>query len=182
MADKSSEKLWYVVHTYSGYENKVEANLIRRIESMDMKDKIFQVLVPVEKEIELKNGKQKEILRKIYPGYVMVEMFMTDDSWFVVRNTPGVTGFVGSSGAGSKPTPLHKEEVNKILEKMNLAKPKPVIEYRVRERVKIIEGPLANFIGIVEEVQADKKKLKVLVDLFGRDTRAELDYSQVDKE
>lgn len=175
------EKNWYVLHTYSGYENKVKTNLEKRVESMDMNDKIFRVFVPVEEETEIKNGKTRRVEKKVFPGYVIVEMIMTDDSWYVVRNTPGVTGFVGSSGAGSKPTPLLPEEVEDILRKMGVAKPVAEVDYELKESVRVKEGPFANFIGTVEDIFADKQKLKVHVNMFGRETPVELDFKQVEK-
>jgi transcriptional antiterminator NusG len=175
------EKSWFVVHTYSGYENKVMANLEMRVESMNMKDKIFRVLVPVEEETEVKNGKSKTVTRKVFPGYVIVEMVMTDDSWYVVRNTPGVTGFVGSAGAGSKPTALLPEEVESILKQMGVDEPRTGIDFEVKESVKVTEGPFANFIGTIEEIQMDKRKIKVHVNMFGRETPVELEFTQVEK-
>ena len=172
------EKNWYVVHTYAGYENKVKTNLEKRVESMEMQDKIFRVLVPMEKEYEVKNGKKKATLKKVFPGYVLVEMIITDDSWYVVRNTPGVTGFVGP---GSKPIPLSPSEVAQILKQMGMDEPKPKIEFEVGESVRVIEGPFADFIGSVEEVLPDRRKIKVLVSMFGRETPVELDYFQVEK-
>ncbi|MEX2104300.1 MAG: transcription termination/antitermination protein NusG [Bacilli bacterium] len=175
------EKRWYVVHTYSGYENKVKANLEKRVDSMEMQDKIFRILVPMEEVIENKNGKKKTVMRKVFPGYVLVEMAMTDDSWYVVRNTPGVTGFVGSSGSGSKPTPLLPEEVNSILKQMGVEAARPRIDVKLHENVKVVEGPFANFIGRVEDIQNDKQKVRVMVNMFGRETPVELDFSQVEK-
>ncbi|MCM3750155.1 transcription termination/antitermination protein NusG [Paenibacillus pasadenensis] len=175
------EKRWYVVHTYSGYENKVKANLERRVESMGMEDKIFRVLVPMEEEIVNKDGKKKTVMRKVYPGYVLVEMIQTDDSWYVVRNTPGVTGFVGSTGSGSKPTALLPEEVDAILGHMGMSEPKPKMEFELKETVRVTAGPFANFVGVIEEIQFDKSKLKVHVNMFGRETPVELDYTQVEK-
>lgn len=175
------EKRWYVVHTYSGYENKVKANLEKRVESMDMKDKIFRVLVPMEEETVHKDGQTKRVMRKVYPGYVLVEMIQTDDSWYVVRNTPGVTGFVGSTGAGSKPTPLLPEEAESILRHMGMETPRPQVDYEVNDAVRVKVGPFANFTGTVEEVMAEKGKLKVLVNMFGRETPLELEFSQVEK-
>ncbi|MDQ0209253.1 transcription termination/antitermination protein NusG [Alkalicoccobacillus murimartini] len=175
------EKNWYVVHTYSGYENKVKANLEKRVESMDMTDKIFRVLVPVEEETEIKNGKTKTVTRKVFPGYVLVEIIMTDDSWYVVRNTPGVTGFVGSSGAGSKPTALLPDEVESILKQMGVEQPKAEIDFDIKESVKVKEGPFANFVGTIEEIQVEKQKVKVHVNMFGRETPVELDFNQVEK-
>lgn len=175
------EKNWYVVHTYSGYENKVKANLEKRVESMGMADKIFRVVVPEEEETDFKNGKKKVVKRKVFPGYVLVELVMTDDSWYVVRNTPGVTGFVGSAGSGSKPTPLLPEEVIVILKRMGVEEKRIDIDYAIGEIVKVKEGPFANFTGSVEELDKDKAKLKVLVNMFGRDTPVELDFSQIEK-
>lgn len=181
MVTKLMEKRWYVIHTYSGYENKVKANLEKRVESMDMADKIFRVLVPMEEEIVNKDGKRKSVMRKVYPGYVLVEMVQTDDSWYVVRNTPGVTGFVGSTGSGSKPIPLMPDEVESILKHMGIELPKPVIDFDVNDHVKVMTGPFSNFVGIVEEIVPEKGKLKVLVNMFGRETRLELDFTQVEK-
>ncbi|RJG19235.1 transcription termination/antitermination protein NusG [Paenibacillus thiaminolyticus] len=175
------EKRWYVVHTYSGYENKVKANLEKRVESMGMEDKIFRVLVPMEEELVNKDGKKKTVMRKVYPGYVMVEMVQTDESWYVVRNTPGVTGFVGSTGSGSKPIPLMPEEVEQILRQMGMEEPKPKVDFELKESVRIKVGPFANFVGTVEEILLDKAKLKVHVNMFGRETPLELDYHQVEK-
>jgi transcriptional antiterminator NusG len=175
------EKNWYVVHTYSGYENKVKANLEKRVESMGMSDKIFRVVVPEEEETEEKNGKKKVVKRKVFPGYVLVELVMTDDSWYVVRNTPGVTGFVGSAGSGSKPTPLLPEEVNFILKRMGVEEKRFDANFELGETVKVKAGPFANFTGTIEEMDKDKAKLKVLVNMFGRDTPVELDFTQIEK-
>jgi len=171
-------KNWYVVHTYAGYENKVKTNLEKRVESMEMQDKIFRVLVPMEKELEIKNGKKKATLKKVFPGYVLVEMIISDDSWYVVRNTPGVTGFVGP---GSKPIPLSASEISHILKQMGMDEPKPKVQYAVGESVRVIDGPFANFVGNIEEVLPDRRKIKVLVSMFGRETPVELDYYQVEK-
>ncbi|WP_040203215.1 transcription termination/antitermination protein NusG [Neobacillus jeddahensis] len=175
------EKNWYVVHTYSGYENKVKANLEKRVESMGMADKIFRVVVPEEEETEIKNGKKKVVKRKVFPGYVLVEIVMTDDSWYVVRNTPGVTGFVGSAGSGSKPTPLLPEEVVGLLKRMGVEEKRVDIDYEISETVRVKEGPFANFTGSIEEMDKDRAKLKVLVNMFGRDTPVELDFTQIEK-
>ncbi|MBN3552901.1 transcriptional antiterminator NusG [Fictibacillus halophilus] len=175
------EKNWYVVHTYSGYENKVKANLEKRLESMGMTDKIFRVLVPVEEETETKNGKTKTSMKKVFPGYVLTEMIMTDDSWYVVRNTPGVTGFVGSAGAGSKPTALLPEEVEHILKGMGMEAPRVEVDFEIKESVKVKEGPFADFVGTIEEIDATKQKLKVHVNMFGRETPVELEFTQVSK-
>lgn len=175
------EKQWYVVHTYSGYENKVKANLEKRVESMNMGDKIFRVVVPMEEEIVNKDGRKKVVKRKVYPGYVLVEMIQTDDSWYVVRNTPGVTGFVGSTGSGSKPIPLRPEEAEEILRHMGIEDPKPVIDFELKENVRIKVGPFANFVGSIEEIIPEKSKVKVHVNMFGRETPLELDFTQVEK-
>ncbi|WP_017185257.1 transcription termination/antitermination protein NusG [Alkalibacillus haloalkaliphilus] len=175
------EKNWYVVHTYSGYENKVKLNLEKRIESMGMEDKIFRVIVPEEEETEVKNGKKKTSMKKVFPGYVLTEMVMTDDSWFVVRNTPGVTGFVGSTGSGSKPTPLLPEEANYILKRMGVQDSAQEIDFELKETVKVIDGPFANFTGTIENIDLDKQKIKVHVNMFGRETPVELDFTQVEK-
>lgn len=172
------EKAWYVIHTYSGYENKVKANLERRVASMAMEDKIFRVLVPMEEEYEYKDGKRKLTKKKIYPGYVIVEMIMSDDSWYVVRNTPGVTGFVGS---GAKPLALQEQEINLILHQMGIDEPRPKIDFETGEPVRVIRGPFENFSGIIEEISPEKGKLKVLVSMFGRETPVELEYNQVEK-
>jgi transcription termination/antitermination protein NusG len=175
------EKHWYVIHTYSGYENKVKNNLESRVQTMGMEDKIFRVLVPTEDEIEVKNGKKRVVQRKIFPGYVLVEMIMTDDSWYVVRNTPGVTGFVGSARGGSKPVPLLPSEVRAILRQVDTEDVKTRVDFEVGEVVRIVAGPFADMVGNVEEIHADQQKLKVLVSMFGRETPLEVDFSQVDK-
>ena len=171
------EKNWYVIHTYSGYENKVKANLERRIESLGMEDKIFRVLVPMEQEYEIKDGKKKVSMKKVFPGYVLVEMIMDDDSWYVVRNTPGVTGFVGS---GTKPISLQPEEVEVILKQMGITEPTAKVDYVVGQNVRVTDGPFSNFIGIVEEINMDKGKVKVLVSMFGRETPVELSFGQIE--
>jgi transcriptional antiterminator NusG len=172
------EKKWYVVHTYSGYENKVKANLEKRLDSMGMQDKIFRVLVPMEQEFEIKDGKKKVGQKKVFPGYVLVEMVMGDDSWYVVRNTPGVTGFVGP---GSKPIPLEPAEVRDIMKRMGLDEPRPKVTFSVGESVRIITGPFENFIGNIEEIVAEKGKARVLVSMFGRETPLVLDFAQLEK-
>ena len=174
------EKQWYVLHTYSGYENKVKANIESRAQSMRMGDYIFRVVVPEEKETEVKNGKSKEIVHKTFPGYVLVEMVMTDESWYIVRNTPGVTGFVGSHGAGSKPAPLLPEEINSILRSIGMSTRTSDLEVNLGDTVKIIEGAFAGMEGQVVEIDDEKQKLKVNIDMFGRETSAELDFEQVD--
>lgn len=172
------EKSWYVIHTYSGYENKVKTNLEKRMESMNMEDEIFQILVPMEDELKIKDGKQKTTQRKVFPGYVLIQMVMTDDSWYVVRNTTGVTGFVGT---GAKPVPLHEHEVTKILRQMGVTEAKMTIDFEVGENVQVVEGPFENFIGVIEEISPEKGKVKVLVSMFGRETPVELDFNQVQK-
>ncbi|AFQ42295.1 MULTISPECIES: transcription termination/antitermination protein NusG [Desulfosporosinus] len=171
-------KNWFVIHTYSGYENKVKMNLEKRVESMNMEEKIFRVLVPMEDEIEFKNGKQKITKRKVYPGYVLVEMEMTDDSWYVVRNTPGVTGFVGS---GTKPIPLLDNEVVSILQQMGMDEIQTRVDFDINQSVQVIAGPFKDFVGVVREILADKGKLRVEVSMFGRETPVELEFTQVQK-
>lgn len=171
-------KNWYVIHTYSGYENKVKTNLEKRVESMNMEDKIFRVLVPMEDEIEIKNGKKKVAKRKVFPGYVLVEMEMTDDSWYVVRNTPGVTGFVGT---GAKPIPLLEHEVTSILRQMGLEDIRLKVDFTVNQSVRVTAGPFKDFIGTVREILEDKGKLRVTVSMFGRETPVELEFTQVEK-
>ncbi len=175
------EKNWYVVHTYSGYENKVKANLEKRVETMGMSDLIFRVIIPEEQETDFKDGKKRVVMRKTFPGYVLVELIMTDDSWYVVRNTPGVTGFIGSSGGGAKPTPLLDEEVVFILKQMGMTERRLEAQYTIGEMVEVLEGPFANFQGKVEEIDDAKGKLKVSVDMFGRETKMELEFDQVVK-
>ncbi|GGJ01225.1 transcription termination/antitermination protein NusG [Alicyclobacillus cellulosilyticus] len=175
------EKHWYVIHTYSGYENKVKTNLESRVQSMGMGDKIFRVVVPTEEEIEIKNGKKRVVQKKVFPGYVLVEMIMTDDSWYLVRNTPGVTGFVGAPGGSTRPVPLLPHEVRAILRKMGSDEVKTRVDFSVGEVVRICEGPFADMIGTVEEIHEDQQKLRVLVSMFGRETPLELDFAQVEK-
>jgi transcriptional antiterminator NusG len=169
---------WYVTHTYSGYENRVKTNLERRIESMNMREKIFQVLVPMEKEKEIKGGKRREVEKKIFPGYVLVQMIMDDDSWYVVRNTPGVTGFVGS---GTRPIPLEDREVRQLLKQLRDETPRYRITYQKGSPVRITAGPFQDFTGIVDEIMMEKEKVRVLVSIFGRETPVELDFGQVEK-
>ncbi|WP_068677189.1 transcription termination/antitermination protein NusG [Oceanobacillus sp. Castelsardo] len=175
------EKQWYVVHTYSGYENKVKMNLEKRVETMGMEEKIFRVIVPEEEETEIKNGKKKIVKKKFFPGYVLTEMIMTDDSWYVVRNTPGVTGFVGSSGHGSKPTPLLPDEVETLLKQLGVNETRVEVDFELNENVRVKEGPFADFTGTIENIDIDKQKIKVHVNMFGRETPVELDFSQVEK-
>lgn len=172
------EKNWYVIHTYAGYENKVKANLEKRVESMNMENKIFNVVVPMEDEVEYKNGKKRLVKKKIFPGYVLVEMVMTDDSWYVVRNTPGVTGFVG---AGSRPIPLGDKEIKNIMRQLGLEGPRPKVDFTVGEMVRVIGGPFRNFEGCIGEIYPEKGKVKVLISMFGRETPTELEFSQIQK-
>lgn len=172
------EKHWYVIHTYSGYEDAVARNLKQRIESLEMTDKIFDVLVPKEKKIKIKNSKRKEVEEKIYPGYVLVEMIVTDDSWYVVRNTPNVTGFVG---AGTVPVPVSLKEIEILKKRTGVKEPQYKIEAKVGETVKIIDGPFKDFDGKVSDINEEKGKIKVLINMFGRDTPVELDSLQIKK-
>jgi len=174
----SQEKNWYVIHTYSGYEDAVAKNLKQRIESLGMEDKIFNVLVPKEKKIKIKDGKRKAVEEKIYPGYVLVEMIVTDDSWYVVRNTPNVTGFVG---AGVTPVPVSPKEIESLKKRMGAEESQYKIEVKVNDSVKITDGPLKDFDGKISEVDESRGKIKVLVNMFGRDTPVELDSLQVKK-
>lgn len=174
-----SAKAWYVLHTYSGYENKVKQNLDMRSVSMGMEDYILQVIVPEQETYEEKNGEMKKVTKKTFPGYVLVEMFMSDDAWYVVRNTPGVTGFVGSHGAGSKPNPLLDEEVDQVLRSMGINPRKVEIELEIGQRVEIITGAFSGMEGIVTEVEPEKGKIKASVEMFGRETNTELDYDQI---
>ncbi|MBY7141669.1 transcription termination/antitermination protein NusG [Virgibacillus sp. NKC19-3] len=175
------EKNWYVIHTYSGYENKVKMNLERRVESMGMEDKIFRVIVPEDEETEIKDGKKKTVKKKFFPGYVLTEMIMTDDSWYVVRNTPGVTGFIGSSGGGAKPTPILPEEVESVLKRMGVSESPVQVDFELKENVRVTDGPFTDFAGTIEQIDTDKQKVKVHVNMFGRETPVELDFSQIDK-
>ncbi len=176
-------RAWYIVQTYSGYENKVKTNLDQRILSMDMNDRIFQVVIPIEEEIEIHQGQRKTVQKKMFPGYVFVQMVMSDDSWYVVRNTPGVTGFAGSTAEDrSKPTPLDDEEVGRILRQMQTSQPRVNIGFKVGESVRVTDGPFADFLGTVDEINLDKGKVRVLVTMFGRETTVEMDFLQVEKQ
>src|SRR3989339_1533625 len=172
------ERNWYVIHTYSGYEDAVARNLKQRTESLGMEDKIFQVLVPKEKKIKIKNGKRKLIEEKIYPGYVLVEMVVTDDSWYVVRNTPNVTGFVG---AGTTPIPVSPQEIDNLKKRMGVEEPKFKIDVKINDPIKITDGPFKDFDGKISEVDEERGKVKVLINMFGRDTPVELDSLQIKK-
>lgn len=175
-SDGADEPNWFVIHTYSGYENKVKQNLEHRIDSMEMKDRIFRVVVPTEEEIEIKNGQRRTVQKKVFPGYVLVQMILGDDSWYVVRNTPGVTGFVG---LGTRPTPLEDTEVRAILKQMEAEAPKVRVNYQVGQAVKITDGPFTDFEGVVDAIDQEKGKVRVLVSFFGRETPVELDFLQV---
>ena len=170
---------WFVIHTYAGYENKVKANLMSRISSMNVEEKVFEVVIPMEDVMEIKQGKKQVVQKKVFPGYLLCRMYLDDDSWYVVRNTPGVTGFVGS---GAKPTPLSTKEIDKILQvKPDQKKLKPRLEFDEQESVRVTSGPFANFTGSISEINVDQSKLKVLVNIFGRETPVELGFDQVAK-
>jgi len=171
-------RAWYIIHCYSGYEQKVKHNLEQRIESMGMQDFIFQVVVPTIEEIEIKNGQRRTVERCLYPGYIMVQMILGDDPWYTVRNTPGVTGFVGM---GNTPVPLRSEQVQKILHKMEAAAPQVRATFKLGQKVRIIEGPFADFIGVVEDLDEQRAKVRILVSFFGRETPVELDFLQVER-
>ncbi|NDJ85026.1 MAG: transcription termination/antitermination protein NusG [Chloroflexi bacterium] len=176
--DDDDEKHWYVVHCYSGQEDKVCHSIEQRIETMGMQDKIFDVVVPTEEEIEVKDGKRRTVPRRVFPGYILVQMRMDEDSWYVVRNTPGVTGFVGM---GNDPTPLRKEEVTQIMRRMESESPKIKVTFKPGQKVRIIDGPFNEFIGTVGDIDMEKSKVRVMVSFFGRDTPVELDFLQVEK-
>ena len=175
---EDDDRGWYVVHCYSGYENKVRHNLEQRIETMGMKDKIFDIVVPTEEEIEVKEGKRRTIERRVFPGYILVYMVMSEESWYVVRNTPGVTGFVGM---GNEPTPLRPEEVSQIIKRMEADAPRIKVSFKTGERVRIVDGPFNDFRGTVSEIDMDRAKVRVMVNFFGRETPIELDFLQVEK-
>jgi len=171
-------RAWYVVHCYSGYENKVRHNLEQRIETMGMKDKIFDIVVPTEEEIEVKEGKRRTIERRVFPGYILVNMLLSEESWYVVRNTPGVTGFVGM---GNQPTPLRPEEVAQIIRRMEADAPRVKVSFKTGERVRIVDGPFNDFRGTVAEIDMERAKVRIMVNFFGRETPVELDFLQVEK-
>ncbi len=177
-AGEEDDRAWYVVHCYSGYENKVRHNLEQRIETMGMKDQIFDIIVPTEEEIEVREGKRRTIERRVFPGYILVNMVMTEESWYVVRNTPGVTGFVGM---GNTPTPLRPEEVSQIIKRMEAEAPRIKVTFKSGERVRIVDGPFNDFRGTVAEIDMERAKVRVMVNFFGRDTPVELDFLQVEK-
>lgn len=172
------EKRWYVIHTYSGYENKVSANLERKVHSLGMENEIFRIVIPMENEVEVKDGKKRSVQRKVFPGYVLVEMIVNDRSWYAVRNTPGVTGFVGS---GTKPIPLTDEEVCQIMRSMGVDEGRPKIDFQLQQLVRLKTGPFADCVGKVAEINEERGKLKVLVDMFGRETPVEIDFTQVEE-
>ncbi len=178
--DTQGERLWYAIHTYSGYENKVKSHLEARINSMDMRNKIFRVIVPMEEEVEIKQGQRRTVQRKVFPGYVLVEMVMSDEAWYVVRNTPGVTSFVGS---GTRPIPLQESEMKSILKQVTkeTEKPKAKISFAKGQSVRVIDGPFTEFIGTVSDINMDRNKVTVLVSFFGRETPVVLDFLQVEK-
>jgi len=169
---------WYVIHTYSGYEERVKRNLEQRVRFMDSGDEIFEVVIPTEEEVEIRGGQRRTVAKKMLPGYILVQMRMSDQSWNIVRNTPGVTGFVGSGG---KPVPLDNEEVDQIIRQMRAEAPKVKVGFRQGQSVRVIDGPFTDFVGIVDEIGTEKGKVKVLLSLFGRETPVELDFLQVEK-
>jgi transcriptional antiterminator NusG len=176
--EEDDGRAWYVVHCYSGYENKVRHNLEQRIETMGMKNLIFDVVVPTEEEIEVKDGKRRTLERRVFPGYILVNMIMTEESWYVVRNTPGVTSFVGM---GNEPVPLRPEEVSSIIKRMEADAPRIKVTFKSGERVRIIDGPFNDFRGTVDEIDMERAKVRVMVNFFGRETPVELDFLQVEK-
>lgn len=175
-------KQWYVVNTYSGHEDKVKEKLDMRINSMEMQENIFRVIVPVRKETEIKDGKKKEKIKKLFPGYVLVEMIMSDDSWYIVRNTPGVTGFLGSSGKGAKPVPLYPDEVERIFKEIGYDENQVVVNYEVGDNVKITDGPFKMLAGKINSIDLDAGVANVTIDLFGQETNVELELTQFTKE
>ena len=182
--EQTENRRWYIIHAYSGQEDRVKKNLEQRIQTMDVKDKIFQVIVPTEEEMEYKDGQKKTNLKKIFPGYILVQMEMDDDSWFVVRNTPGVTGFVSAEDESDnrpKPVPLEQEEVDHILNQIRADEPRIKVGFASGQTIRVTEGPFIDFMGVVDEVYPDRLKIKVLVSFFGRETPVELDFLQVEK-
>ena len=175
------EKEWFVVNTYSGHENKVKEKLLMRAESMGMQDYIFRVIVPEQEETEIKDGVTKKRIKKLFPGYILVEMIMTDEAWYVVRNTPGVTGFIGSSGKGAKPTPLPPQEVDNVLKVMGMSRIDVDKELSIGTKVKIIGGPFTGMFGTIEEIDNDNQKFVLNIDLFGQETQVEVDFEQISK-
>lgn len=175
---RDSERHWYVVHCYSGHENKVKQAIFQRIQTMGMKDRIFDVLIPTAEEIEVKDGKQRKVEKRVFPGYILVEMKLDEDSWFVVRNTTGVTGFVGM---GDEPTPLQQEEVQKIMQRMESVQPIVRVNFKIGDKVRIISGPFNDIPGVVSEIYPDRNKVRVMVSFFGRETPVEVDFLEVEK-
>ncbi len=176
--EADDERHWYVIHCYSGYENKVRHNLEQRIDTMNMKDRIFDVVVPTEEEIEVKDGQRRTVERRVFPGYILVQMVLSEESWSVVRNTPGVTGFVGM---GNTPTPLQPQEVAQIMRRMEAEAPKIKVNFKPGQKVRIVDGPFNDFIGTVGEIDAERAKVRVMVSFFGRETPVEMDFLQVEK-
>ncbi len=182
--ETKEEPRWYIVHTYSGQEDRVKKNLDLRIETMDMGAKIFQVIVPTEEEIEIKDGQRKAVAKRVFPGYIIVQMMMDDESWYVVRNTPGVTGFVSAEDESEKrpkPVPLEQSEVDAILKQMQSAEPRVKVGYEVGQNIRITDGPFVDFMGTIDEIYVERTKVKVLVSFFGRETPVELDFLQIEK-
>ena len=175
------EKLWYVVNTYSGHEYKVKEKLESKIESMGLQDNIFRIVIPETTEVEVKDGVQKEHKKKMFPGYILVEMNMSDESWYIVRNTPGVTGFIGSSGKGAKPTPLLPQEIDKILDNMGMSRVNLESEMAIGDKVNIVDGPFKGMSGKVDTIDTENNRLNVLIDLFGQETPVEVELFQVNK-
>ncbi len=179
------EGRWYIIHTYSGQEDRVKKNLEQRIETMDVRDKIYEIVIPTEEEIQIRDGKRRSVPKKVFPGYILVRMALDDDSWYVVRNTPGVTGFISTEDEKDKrlkPVPLEDAEVDAILRQMESETPRVKVGFSVGESVRIIDGPFADFLGMVDEVHPDQGKVKILVSFFGRETPVELDFLQVEKQ
>ncbi len=182
--EQTENRRWYIIHAYSGQEDRVKKNLEQRVQTMDVKDKIFQVIIPTEEEMEYKDGQKKINLKKIFPGYILVQMEMDDDSWYVVRNTPGVTGFVSAEDESAnrpKPVPLEQEEVDRILNQIRSDEPRIKVGFASGQTIRVTEGPFIDFMGVVDEVYPDRLKIKVLVSFFGRETPVELDFLQVEK-
>ncbi len=175
---KNGDTRWYIVHTYSGYEERVKRALEQRIKFMDAEDKIFKIIIPTEEEIEIRGGQRRTVTKKVFPGYVLVQMKMDDESWNVVRNTPGITGFVGS---GNKPTALDEREVEAILKQMAEGSPQVKVGFRKGDSVRVVDGPFTDFVGVVDEINVARGKVKVLLTLFGRETSVELDFLQVQR-
>lgn len=178
---EENKKEWYVVNTYAGHENRVKENLLRRVETMGLEENLFRILVAEEEEIEFKNGKKVEKMRNLFPGYLFVEMIMTDEAWYIVRNTPGVTGFIGSSGGGAKPFPVSEVEINSILQRMGMSDTKVVIDFNVGDRVRILNGPFSGIEGTVDALNDDSQSAIVLTILFGRETPTEIAYIDLQK-